>query len=36
MQQKSEELKLLLMKAIEYIPKIRRCACKDALKGATG
>lgn len=36
MQQKSEEIKLLLMKAVEYIPKIRRCACKDALKGATG
>ncbi|WP_054839868.1 S-methyl-5'-thioadenosine phosphorylase [Thermococcus sp. JCM 11816] len=37
MAQKSNEIKLLLMKAIEYIPKERRCPpCKDALKGATG
>jgi 5'-methylthioadenosine phosphorylase len=36
MAKKSEEIKLLLMKAIEYIPRERRCGCKDALKGATG
>ncbi|AHF79732.1 S-methyl-5'-thioadenosine phosphorylase [Thermococcus paralvinellae] len=36
MAKKSEEIKYLLMKAIEYIPKERRCMCKDALKGATG
>lgn len=36
MAQKSEEIKLLLMKAVEHIPKERRCPCKDALKGATG
>ncbi|MCD6558915.1 MAG: S-methyl-5'-thioadenosine phosphorylase [Palaeococcus sp.] len=36
MAKKSEEIKLLLMKAVEYIPKERRCSCKDALKGATG
>jgi len=36
MAKKSEEIKYLLMKSIEYIPKERRCACKDALKGATG
>ncbi len=36
MAQKGEEVKLLLMKAIEHIPKERRCSCKDALKGATG
>ena len=36
MAQKSEEIKYLLMKSIRYIPKERRCGCKDALKGATG
>lgn len=36
MAQKSEEVKLLLMKAIEHIPKERRCSCGEALKGATG
>ena len=36
MAQKSEEIKYLLMKSIKYIPKERRCPCKDALKGATG
>ncbi|WP_297500461.1 S-methyl-5'-thioadenosine phosphorylase [Thermococcus sp.] len=36
MAQKGEEIKLLLMKAIKYIPRERRCPCKDALKGATG
>ncbi|ASJ00174.1 S-methyl-5'-thioadenosine phosphorylase [Thermococcus gorgonarius] len=36
MEKKGNELKLLLMSAIRYIPKERRCPCKDALKGATG
>ncbi|HIP89383.1 MAG TPA: S-methyl-5'-thioadenosine phosphorylase, partial [Thermococcus paralvinellae] len=36
MARKSEEIRYLLMKAIEYIPKERHCTCKDALKGATG
>ncbi|ASJ02267.1 5'-methylthioadenosine phosphorylase [Thermococcus profundus] len=36
MAQKGEEIKYLLMNAIKYIPKERRCPCKDALKGATG
>ncbi len=36
MAKKSEEIKYLLMKAVEHIPQERRCGCKDALKGATG
>ncbi|WP_456422193.1 S-methyl-5'-thioadenosine phosphorylase [Thermococcus sp.] len=36
MAKKGEEIKLLLMKAVEHIPKERRCPCKDALRGATG
>ncbi|MDI3474943.1 MAG: 5-methylthioadenosine phosphorylase [Thermococcaceae archaeon] len=36
MAKKSTEIKYLLMKSIAYIPKERRCPCKDALKGATG
>ncbi|ASJ09948.1 5'-methylthioadenosine phosphorylase [Thermococcus sp. P6] len=36
MEKKSEEIKYLLMGAIKHIPKERHCACKDALKGATG
>ena len=36
MKKKSNEIKLLLMNTIKYIPKDRKCPCKDALKGATG
>lgn len=36
MEKKGNEIKLLLMAAIKYIPRERRCPCKDALKGATG
>ena len=36
MAQKGEEIKYLLMKSLNYVPRERHCPCKDALKGATG
>jgi len=36
MKKKGEEIKFLLMRAIEHVPKGRNCNCKNALKGATG